>query len=298
MGPADPVGGGEADQHDRPPDDDVDHPVVAGADDDDGGAGGVRPAGQAQHRPRGVPLQRDRHPQRPPGVQRRERGELVGEPADAARGRCVRAPPPVGGVQAEDVDVPLHEPRRRRGQEQVGDESEQGRGHQGPAGREIALGAEAVEPQQADAGHHVVRGGVPVAAQEAQRPVGREHVVEQRLPVDAEPDLHAEQLVGAVQRRAHRGLGEQPGRAVGHPEAEDEAELEHGADERGMARTHRRDLHGASLAQVHTQQNTVLYPHLPRIKRRGNLRDTPEVPQRTPVPGPPGRRATRSAGPR
>ncbi len=192
-----------------------------------GGHGRVGPAERAGGPVGGGAPDRERHPQRPARVQRRERRQLVGEPAEPARSRRLRAPPAVGRVQAEHVDVPLGEPRRRHREQQVEHQPGDRREEQGAASGGVRRGAAAVEPDQDHGGDDVVGGGVPVAAEQSQPVDLDEEPVERVLPVEAERLLDVEQRMRPVERRGQGVVGEQPGAAVGDVEDGDQEQLAH-----------------------------------------------------------------------
>ena len=202
--------------------------MVAGADDDEPGDEGVRPAGDPHPAVRGVPLQHHRHPQRPAGVQGREGRELVGQAAQALGGRGVAAPPPVTGRQRQHVGVPAEEPRRSGRQQEVGDQRDDRADEQRATGGDVGVGAATVEPDEDDGGHHVVRGGVPEAAEQAQPAGDREDLVERGLPREVQGALDVEELGGAALGRAQRVAREEAGARVGDVEGEDDEHLHEG----------------------------------------------------------------------
>ena len=137
-------------------------------------------------------------------MQGREGRELVGQAAEALGGRGVAAPPPVTGRQRQHVGVPAEEPRRSGRQQEVGDQRDDRADEQRATGGDVGVGAAAVEPDEDDGGHHVVRGGVPEAAEQAQPAGDGEDLVERGLPGEVQGALDVEELGGPALRRAQR----------------------------------------------------------------------------------------------
>ncbi len=209
----------------------------------------------------GMLLHHDRDPERPARMQRREGGQLVGQAAQALRGGRVATPPAVGRGQGQHVGVAPEQPRRSGREKQVGDQRDDRADEQGASGGHVAVATLAVEPDQHHAGHDVVGGGVPEAAEQAQPPRDHEPLVEGALPRQVGGLLEVEQLCGALPRRAQGVTGEEPRGAVGDVEGEDEDELDH-------ARAHAPDHAGRSRLEppLHAA-SLLLLPHTPRLPR-------------------------------
>ena len=213
--------------HHRPADRDVEGPVVAGADHDSGGDHRVDGGQAACPVVVGRAPHDQRHPQRPAGVQAGERGQAVGQPSHALRGRRVGGPPAVVGVQAHHVDVAAAESWRGRREQEVAGQADHAGHDQSPAGGRVVLGAFAVEPDQHEQGHDVVGGGVPEVGRDRDPRVGGEPVVERMLPVDVEHVLEAAQVAGAALRGREVLVGEGAGQAVQRVERGEEDDLAH-----------------------------------------------------------------------
>lgn len=164
-------------------------------------------------------------PQRPSHVQRRHRGQLVGQTAQPARCAGVAAPPAVPRCGGQRVDVLGEQPWRRHRQQQEADEPHGGPQHERVADLAVARRTLSVDPHQHGGRDHVVQKGVPVAAHQGQPRRRGDHRVRPALDIQAQRGLDVEQVPRVRGRGAQVGVGHQSGGAVGDVEHRDQRQL-------------------------------------------------------------------------
>jgi len=188
----------EGDQNDRPADDDVREPVIAGAHHVDGHRQRVeQPHTLDDTRHAGID-QYQRHPQRPPCVQRRESSQLIGQMPQSLGCRGIGAPPTDSRVQAQDVGESAEHARRRRGEAQVERQADQGGDDECATRCDVLAGAATIQPEQGQHSDGVVRRRVPVAADQPEPVVVHEQPVQPALNVDAPRHLEGQQVEGVT----------------------------------------------------------------------------------------------------
>jgi len=199
--------------------------VVRGRHDHQRGPYGI---GQRQHPCGPVAGAQEHHPgapQRPSHVQRRHRGQLVRQAAEATRRARVAAPPAVPGGRSQRVDVARQQPWRRHGQQHEADESHRRPGHQRVAELAVPCRPPVVDPRQDGGCEDVVQDGIPVAAGQGQPRRRSDRGVRPALDIQVQGTLDVEQVPGVRRRGAQVCVGHQPGGAVGDVEQDDERDL-------------------------------------------------------------------------
>jgi hypothetical protein len=202
--------------------------VVRGRDHHHGRTRGVGDGEQPGRPPLGAPVDHPGAPDRPADVQRRHRGQLVGQAAEALGGAGVAAPPALVGGGREGVDVAGQHPGRRHRQQREADQADRRRDDQGIAHLSVATGPPVVDPHQDGRRDDVVQQGVPVARGQCQpRRRGRDGV---RPPLDVEPQgcLDPEQLARVGGRGRDVWVADQTGAAVRDVQQGQQRQLTHG----------------------------------------------------------------------
>ena len=201
--------------------------MVGRRDDDHDGAGHVDHAGRASPDVAGAQEHDPGAPQGPPDVQRRHRGELVGQAPEPARRAGVGAPPALVRRRGQRVDVPREESGRRHGHERETHQPGGGAQHQGVADVPVPAGVGAIGPDQHRRGDHVVQQGVPEAAEEGEVRQPGKRGVGPALDVEVQGRLRVEQGAGVGRRRAQVRVGDQAGGAVRHVQRGEQRQLPH-----------------------------------------------------------------------
>ena len=200
--------------------------MVAGADHDQHRPEGVRRGQHAQHGPATAQEHHPGAPERPAHVQRRHRGQLVGEPAQALGRARVASPPPVGRRGGEHVDVAGQHPRRCHRQQHEADQAEPGGQHQRVARPPVAERVPAIHPHQNGRRDEVVQRGVPVAGGQREPRHTRQQVVGPGLDVEVQRGLQVQQPVGVRHGPGPVVVREQPGGAVADVQQGQQGELD------------------------------------------------------------------------